>query len=76
MRSCPPSSPPPPPPSLPFPSSSSSSSLQWEEQHQGISCEEFAQWMADNDPEVQEQGLAAHLKSNGIGERVTAAFTA
>lgn len=40
---------------------------QWEAQHQGISCEQFAQWKRDNDPEAQELGLAAHLNDNGIG---------
>ena len=41
--------------------------IQWEGQHQGISCEQFAQWKRDNDPEAQELGLAALLNDNGIG---------
>ena len=41
---------------------------QWEAQHQGISCEQFAQWKRDNDPEAQELGLAAHLNDKGIGK--------
>ena len=41
---------------------------QWEDQHNDTSCEEFAQWKKDNDPEAQQQGLAAHLTANGIGK--------
>ncbi|XP_074616900.1 E3 ubiquitin-protein ligase RNF31-like isoform X2 [Acropora palmata] len=39
---------------------------QWEDQHEGISCEQFEAWKAANDPEFQAAGLAAHLKMNGI----------
>ncbi|XP_048577169.1 E3 ubiquitin-protein ligase RNF31 isoform X2 [Nematostella vectensis] len=39
---------------------------QWEDQHEGISCEQFAAWKEANDPEAQATGLAAHLKQNGI----------
>ena len=42
--------------------------LQWEAQHEGASCEKFAQWKQDNDPDAQKQGLAAHLNANGIGK--------
>ena len=42
--------------------------LQWEEQHVGLSCEEFAQWKKDNDPELQAQGLADYLQEEGIGK--------
>ncbi|CAH1779905.1 unnamed protein product [Owenia fusiformis] len=38
----------------------------WEPQHHGITCEEFAKWKADNDPEHQAAGLAKHLQENGI----------
>uniref|UniRef100_UPI00398E3CF7 E3 ubiquitin-protein ligase RNF31-like n=1 Tax=Pristiophorus japonicus TaxID=55135 RepID=UPI00398E3CF7 len=38
----------------------------WEQQHQGISCEDFQNWKRENDPEYQAQGLAAYLKENGI----------
>ena len=41
--------------------------LQWEDQHEGITCEQFAAWKEANDPEFQAAGLAAHLKMNGIG---------
>ena len=41
--------------------------LQWEDQHEGITCEQFAAWKEANDPEFQAAGLAAHLKRNGIG---------
>ena len=41
--------------------------LQWEDQHEGITCEQFAAWKEASDPEFQAAGLAAHLKRNGIG---------
>lgn len=44
--------------------------LQWERAHEDATCEEFAQWKIDNDPTAQEQGLAAHLHANGIGEPI------
>ncbi len=40
---------------------------QWEPAHEGNSCESFAKWLIDNDPNAQELGLAAHLQANGIG---------
>ena len=48
---------------------------QWEDQHRGISCEQFAQWKRDNDPEAQELGLAAHLNDNGIGRSTLKLWT-
>jgi len=42
--------------------------LQWEDQHEGISCEAFQAWKEANDPETQALGLARHLEENGIGE--------
>ncbi|XP_006835466.1 PREDICTED: E3 ubiquitin-protein ligase RNF31 isoform X2 [Chrysochloris asiatica] len=39
---------------------------QWEEQHQGRSCEDFQNWKRTNDPEYQAQGLAMYLQENGI----------
>lgn len=44
--------------------------FQWEDQHEGISCDQFSQWKADNDPEAQRAGLAAVLKENGIGKYI------
>ncbi|KAK8722802.1 hypothetical protein OTU49_012048, partial [Cherax quadricarinatus] len=38
----------------------------WESAHEGISCEAFAQWKADNDVEVAAQGVARHLAECGI----------
>ncbi|XP_065915171.1 E3 ubiquitin-protein ligase RNF31-like [Dysidea avara] len=38
----------------------------WEQAHNGLSCEQFAQWKIDNDPELQAQGLAAYLNEEGI----------
>ena len=41
--------------------------LQWGEQHEGLTCEEFQAWKEQNDPRFQEEGLARHLQDNGIG---------
>ncbi|KAL5514972.1 hypothetical protein EMCRGX_G000070 [Ephydatia muelleri] len=38
----------------------------WERAHEGLTCDQFAQWQHDNDPQLQQQGLAAHLEANGI----------
>ncbi|CRK97753.1 CLUMA_CG011133, isoform A [Clunio marinus] len=38
----------------------------WEKQHEGLSCEKFAEWKEANDPDVQAEGVAKHLKLNGI----------
>ncbi|XP_045618058.2 E3 ubiquitin-protein ligase lubel isoform X11 [Procambarus clarkii] len=38
----------------------------WEGAHEGISCEAFARWKADNDMEVAVQGVAKHLAECGI----------
>ncbi|KAG2462500.1 RNF31 ligase, partial [Polypterus senegalus] len=38
----------------------------WEDQHQGLSCEDFQSWKRENDPEYQREGLAGYLKENGI----------
>ncbi|XP_069114483.1 uncharacterized protein [Argopecten irradians] len=39
---------------------------QWEDQHEGLTCEDFEQWKIDNDPENQAMGVARHLEINGI----------
>ena len=44
-------------------------STQWEDQHEYLTCEQFAEWKKDNDPERQAQGLAAYLNEEGIGRR-------
>jgi len=41
--------------------------FKWEEQHEGLTCDEFQSWKENNDPEVQALGLARHLEENGIG---------
>ncbi|XP_071858243.1 linear Ubiquitin E3 ligase [Bombus fervidus] len=38
----------------------------WEKQHEGITCEQFAAWKDENDPDNQAAGLAKHLADNGI----------
>lgn len=42
--------------------------IQWEDQHEGMTCDQFSQWKADNDPEAQKAGLAAYLAVNGISK--------
>ena len=44
--------------------------IQWEAAHDGLSCEQFAKWKIDNDPELQAQGLAAYLNEEGIGRKL------
>ena len=44
--------------------------LQWEAQHEGISCELFARWQEENDDGFQMEGLAGHLARHGIGKLV------
>ncbi|XP_071824439.1 uncharacterized protein [Apostichopus japonicus] len=38
----------------------------WLKQHEGTTCEAFENWKQKNDPAFQAQGLAAHLRENGI----------
>ncbi|PSN46286.1 hypothetical protein C0J52_12853 [Blattella germanica] len=38
----------------------------WEKQHEGITCEKFAEWKEANDPEIQAAGLAKHLADHGL----------
>lgn len=42
--------------------------LQWIAQHEGLSCEKFAEWIRNNDSQFQEEGLIMQLQENGIGE--------
>ena len=42
--------------------------LQWEDQHGGLTCKQFAAWKKDNDPEPQAQGFTAYLNEEGIGK--------
>ena len=37
------------------------------DQHENITCQEFEQWKKDNDPNRQAEGVAVHLRENGIG---------
>ncbi|XP_060517508.1 E3 ubiquitin-protein ligase lubel-like isoform X1 [Cylas formicarius] len=38
----------------------------WEKQHEGITCEKFAEWKDANDPENQATAVAKHLAENGL----------
>ena len=40
--------------------------LQWESQHEGVSCEDFAAWKEANDPDNQADGLKRHLDEHGM----------
>lgn len=44
--------------------------FQWEDQHEGLTCEQYEQWKIDNDPSNQAVGLARHLEENGIGKHL------
>ncbi|XP_022524852.2 E3 ubiquitin-protein ligase RNF31 [Astyanax mexicanus] len=38
----------------------------WEDQHEGLTCNDFQKWKRENDPEYQKQGLVGFLRENGI----------
>merc|ERR1712106_512261 len=38
----------------------------WEPQHDGISCQDFARWKEENNPDTQAAGLEEHLAEHGI----------
>ncbi|EAA43969.3 AGAP007788-PA, partial [Anopheles gambiae str. PEST] len=38
----------------------------WEAQHEGLTCEKFAEWKEANDPELQAEGVQRHLQTHGI----------
>ncbi|CAK1550071.1 unnamed protein product [Leptosia nina] len=38
----------------------------WSTNHDGISCEEYASWLEDNDPERSIAAVQQHLKENGL----------
>lgn len=40
--------------------------LQWESQHMRISCEQFANWQRDNNPELSKEAILNYLQKNGI----------
>lgn len=40
--------------------------LQWQTQHTGISCEQFANWQRDNNPELSHEAIGNYLQKNGI----------
>lgn len=40
--------------------------FQWEKQHEGISCEQFAEWKDDNDLDKQSVFVTKYLEANGI----------
>ncbi|GAB1597634.1 E3 ubiquitin-protein ligase RNF31 isoform X1 [Argonauta hians] len=39
---------------------------EWREQHMNLSCEKYNEWLVDNNPKNQAQGLDNILKQNGI----------
>lgn len=39
---------------------------QWQAQHCGITCEQFAEWKRANDPKFADTELDKHLKRHGI----------
>lgn len=40
--------------------------IQWEAQHEGITCDQFAEWKEYNDPDKQMEGVNQHLQLHGI----------
>ena len=48
------------------PPSPSLISPQWTGQHEGVTCEKFAMWQQQNDPDYQSAGLERHLAESGI----------
>ncbi|XP_051879051.1 E3 ubiquitin-protein ligase RNF31-like isoform X4 [Pristis pectinata] len=40
--------------------------IPWEQQHEGISCEQFRMWKQQNNPEYQASALDIYLSKNGI----------
>lgn len=40
--------------------------LQWSQNHDGLSCEQYAAWLADNDPEISVAAVQQHLRENGL----------
>lgn len=38
----------------------------WEKQHEGLTCDKFAEWRELNDPDQQAEGVAKHLQIHGI----------
>ncbi|XP_049530928.1 E3 ubiquitin-protein ligase lubel-like isoform X4 [Anopheles darlingi] len=38
----------------------------WEAQHEGLTCEKYAEWKEANDPELQAEGVQRHLQTHGI----------
>ncbi|XP_050078923.1 E3 ubiquitin-protein ligase lubel [Anopheles maculipalpis] len=38
----------------------------WESQHEGLTCDKFAEWKEANDPELQAEGVQRHLQTHGI----------
>ncbi|KAL7037872.1 hypothetical protein ACKWTF_009385 [Chironomus riparius] len=38
----------------------------WEKQHEGLTCEEFLEWKEANDPDLNAESVAKHLRLNGI----------
>lgn len=40
--------------------------FQWESQHTNITCEQFANWQRDNNPELSKEAIGNYLQKNGI----------
>lgn len=49
-------------PSPPYPGQR----LQWEKQHEGLTCDQYAEWKESNDPDKQNEGVSKHLQIHGI----------
>lgn len=40
--------------------------LQWEKQHEGLTCDQYTEWKDGNDPDKQNEGVTKHLQIHGI----------
>ena len=48
--------------------------VQWADQHDNATCEQYKRWLEENDPDFQREGLARHLQENGIGNHCARAL--
>lgn len=40
--------------------------LQWTANHEGLTCDQYAAWIEDNDPERSVSAIQQHLRDNGL----------
>lgn len=40
--------------------------IQWNSNHEGLTCEQYTAWLEDNDPERSLTAIQQHLRDNGL----------